>query len=94
MIVTVDEMKVHLRVEDDAEDEYIATLIKQGQAVAEDYCRSEFSEPIAEPVRLAVMLFVSFYFENRDAPDRTAYNTMRVAFQNLLYPYRDIDKMF
>ena len=33
-------------------------------------------------------------YENRDVPDSQTYNTMRTAFQNLLYPYRDPDKMF
>ena len=47
-----------------------------------------------EPVRLAVLLFVSHYYENRDNPDRAVYGTMRIAFENLLYPYRDPDKMF
>ena len=49
---------------------------------------------VPEPVRLAVLLMVSHYFENRDNPDRAVYGTMRIAFENLLYPYRDPDKMF
>ena len=51
-------------------------------------------ETAPEPVRLAVMLMVSHYYENRDNPDRAVYGTMRIAFENLLYPYRDPDKMF
>ena len=94
MILTVDEVKTHLRIEDDDEDDYLAGLIAQAQAVAEDFCRSEFEDPAPEPVRLAVMLMVSHYYENRDNPDRAVYGTMRIAFENLLYPYRDPDKMF
>ncbi len=107
MVITVDEVKTHLRIEDDDEDEYIAGLIRQAQSTAEDFCRVSF-EPVAEtdeqgiettttapePVRLAVLLMVSHYFENRDNPDRAVYGTMRIAFENLLYPYRDPDKMF
>lgn len=92
MIITVDEVKTHLRIEDDAEDSFLEGLI--AQAVAEDFCRTEFTEPAPEPVRLALMLFVSHYYENRDNPDRTIYGTMRIAFENLLYPYRDPDKFF
>ena len=73
MIVTVDEVKVHLRIQHDEEDGYIGSLIAQAQTAAEDYCRVQFSEPAPEPVRLAVLL---------------------MAFQNLLYPYRDPTKMF
>ena len=84
MIVTVDEVKNHLRIEDDDEDMYLESLIAQAQAVAEDFCRTQFSEAAPEPVRLAVLLFVSHYYENRDNPDRAVYGTMRIAFENLL----------
>ena len=94
MIISVDEVKTHLRIQYDDEDAYLESLIKQAQATAEDYCRVQFSEPAPEPVRLAILLFVSHYYENRDNPDRVMYATMRVAFENLLYPYRDLQKMF
>ena len=94
MIVTVDEVKTHLRTQHDEEDGYLESLIRQAQATAEDYCRVQFSEPAPEPVRLAILLFVSHYYENRDNPDRAMYATMRIAFENLLYPYRDPQKMF
>ena len=94
MIVTVEEVKNHLRIQHDEEDDLITGFIVQAQAVAEDYCRVQFSDPAPEPVRLAVLLMVSHYYENRDDPDRQVYVTMRVAFENLLYPYRDPAKMF
>ena len=40
MILTVDEVKTHLRIEEDDEDAYIEGLIKQAQAAAENFCRS------------------------------------------------------
>lgn len=102
MIVTVDEVKTHLRIEHDEEDDYIESLIMQAQAEAEDYCRVSFEEPDEEcvvpdppePVRLAVILMTSFYYENRDIPDMTTYKATRMAFDSLLYPYRDPEKMF
>lgn len=104
MIVTLDEVKTHLRIEHDEEDDYIEGLIRQAQAAAEDYCRVQF-EPVdeegnpietvvPEPVRLAVILMASFYYENRDIPDMTTYKATRMAFDSLLYPYRDPMKMF
>ena len=94
MAVTVDEVKAHLRIQHDEEDGFILSLIAQAQAATEDFCRVEFSEDAPEPVRLAILLFVGFYYENRDVPDHQAYATMREAFENLLYPYRDPEKMF
>ena len=94
MIVTVPEAKAHLRIESDVENNFIESLIAQAQAVAEDYCRVIFTEPAPEPVRLAVLLMVAHYYENRDTPERQIYVTLRMAFENLLYPYRDMTKMF
>ena len=94
MIVTLDEAKTHLRIQHDEEDEYLEGLIAQAQAAAEAFCRVEFGNTAPEPVRLAVLLFVGFYYENRDIPDMTTFKAMRMAFENLLYPYRDPEKMF
>ena len=94
MILTVAEVKTHLRIEDNDEDAYLGVLIAQSQAAAEDFCRVNFTDDAPGPVRLAVMLMVSHYYENRDNPDRAVYGTMRIAFENLLYPYRDPDMMF
>ena len=95
MIISLSEAKTHLRIEHDEEDEYLTGLIRQAQAAAEDYCRVTFpDEDPPEPVRLALLLFVGFYYENRDIPDMTTYKAMRMAFDALLYPYRDPKKMF
>jgi uncharacterized phage protein (predicted DNA packaging) len=94
VILTIEEVKAHLRIQHDEEDELIEGFIAQAQAVAEDYCRVQFEDTAPEPVRLAVLLMVSHYYENRDNPDRQVYMTMRIAFENLLYPYRDPAKMF
>ena len=98
MIVSVEEIKTHLRIQQDEEDEYIESLILQAQAASEDFCRTTFEyesgTEVPEPVRLAVILMASFYYENRDIPDMTTYKAMRMAFESLLYPYRDTEKMF
>ena len=94
MLVSVDEVKAHLRIDQDEEDLYLESLIRQAQAAAEDFCRAEFAEDAPQPVCLAILLFVGFYYENRDVPDHQTYATMREAFENLLYPYRDPEKMF
>lgn len=94
MIISVDQVKEHLRIQHEEEDSYIDSLIQQAQGAAEDFCRVSFEDDAPEPVRLAVMLMVSHYYENRDNPDRQVYLAMRTAFENLLYPHRDPDKMF
>ena len=103
MIVTLEEAKTHLRVQHDEEDALITGLIEQAQAAAEDFCRVTF-EPYVDdegheadapgPVKLAVFLMVGYFYEHREAEDGAGFRTMRRAFMTLLYPYRDLDRMF
>ena len=95
MIVTLEELKAHLRVLTDDEDTLLSSLLTQAQAAAEDYCRAKWTaEDAPETVRLAVLLMASHFYEYRDSSDRNAYNTMMHAFHALLYPNRAIDSMF
>ena len=94
MIVSVDELKAHLRVQDSEEDSLMESLILQAQAAANDYCRTEYDAEAPEPVRLAVLLMASHFYENRDNSDKAAFVTMQMAFHALLYPHRVIEDMF
>ena len=102
-IVTVEEMRMHMHLEiyaeateiEEQEDRYIAGLINMVQKSAEDFCGRKFAEDDApEPVRLAVMLMVSHYYEFRDNYDNPSYKAAKSAFENLLWPYRTIDVLF
>lgn len=94
MIVTVDELKAHLRIQHGEEDALLESLLRQAEAAARDFCRADFSADAPEPVRLAVMLMASHFYEYRDSSDKAAYATMLNAFHALLYPHRIIEQMF
>lgn len=94
MIVTVPELKTHLRIQHDEEDSLLESLLRQTEAVANDFCRMAFDEEVPEPVRLAVLLMASHFYEYRDSSDKAAYATMLNAFHALLYPHRVIEDMF
>ena len=94
MIVSVDELKGHLRIQHDEEDSLMESLLLQAQAVANDFCRTEYDTEAPEPVRLAVLLMASHFYENRDNSDKAAFMTMQMAFHALLYPHRTIEDMF
>ena len=94
MIVSVCQLKQHLRIQHDDEDAYLRRLIRQAQASAEDYCHVRFKRKAPMPVKLAVILMASYQYEFRDSSDRRAYMTMRLSFESLLWPYRDPDKLF
>ena len=76
------------------EDALLERLLHQAQATANDFCRTDFDADAPEPVRLAVLLMASHFYEYRDTSDRSAYLTMMNAFHALLYPYRKIEDMF
>ena len=94
MIVSVDELKGHLRIQHDEEDSLMESLLLQAQAAANDFCRTEYDTEAPEPVRLAVLLMASHFYENRDNSDKAAFMTMQMAFHALLYPHRVIEEMF
>lgn len=94
MIVSVDELKSHLRIQHDEEDSLLESLLLQAQATANDFCRTEYDTEAPEPVRLAVLLMASHFYENRDNSDKAAFMTMQMAFHALLYPHRVIEDMF
>ena len=94
MIVSVDELKTHLRIQHNEEDSLLESLLLQAQAVAENHCREAFESDAPEPVRLAVILMASYFYENRDLSDKTGYKTMYTAFQALVSPYEVPETMF
>ena len=94
MIISVDELKTHLRIQHDEEDSLMESLLLQAQAAANDFCRTEYDTEAPEPVRLAVLLMASHFYENRDNSDKAAFMTMQMAFHALLYPHRVIEDMF
>ena len=94
MTVSVAELKTHLRIQHDEEDGLLESLLKQAQAAANDFCRTDFDEDAPEPVRLAILLMAAHFYEDRDSSDKAAYATMLSAFHALLYPYRVIEEMF
>ena len=96
MIVTLAEIKAHLRILTNDEDALIASYILQAQEAASDYCGVDWedADEVPETVRLAVFLFVAHFYENRDVSDKSAYNTMMDAFHALLYPNRKPEVLF
>lgn len=94
MIVTVEDVKTHLRIEHDAEDAYLTTLLRSAQASAEDFCHTTFATTPPEPVRLAVLLHAGHFYAQRENADKLAYEAMLSAFHALLWPYRDTGKLF
>jgi hypothetical protein len=95
--VTLAELKDHLRIEHDDEDNHLSLLLSMAGAAAEDFCMRSFAEDfpgrLPESVRLAVLLHASHFYTNRENSELAAYQAMTRAFQSLLWPYRDLNKL-
>lgn len=94
MIVTVPELKAHLRIQHDEEDALLESLLLQAQAAAEEFCRVSFDGDAPQSARLAVLLMASYFYECRDGSDKPGYHVMAAAFRALLYPHRAAEQMF
>lgn len=93
-MVTLADLKAHLRIEQDEEDGYITALLAAAKTSCEDFCGKSFSDDMPEPVRLAILLMAGHFFTHRENGDRDAYEAMFDAFHALLWPYREPSLLF
>lgn len=90
--VTLDEAKLHLRVDHDVEDDYLLGLILAAETHVSMYLGDDLPEPMPAPVKAAVLLLVGDLYENRERQgDRSL--TEGTAYALLLSPYRSMAVM-
>lgn len=95
LTVSVDDFKEYMKVDYDDEDDSIADILDQAESAVEAFIYTGLSEfeSIPAAITTAVKLYAAYFFEERGA-DSSKYKSMRMAFENLLYPYRDTDALF
>ncbi|WP_443690690.1 head-tail connector protein [Pseudomonas sp.] len=87
--VTLDEAKLHLRVDQDYEDAHINGLIMAAETHVSIYLGDAFPDPMPAPIKAAVLLLVGDLYENRERQaDRTL--SENTAYLMLLAPYRSM----
>lgn len=87
--VTLDEAKLHMRVDHDAEDDHISGLILAAETHVSMYLGDALPDPMPAPIKAAVLLLVGDLYENRERQaDRTL--TEGTAYTLLLAPYRSM----
>ena len=92
-MITLEQAKLHLRVDHDAEDALIQSLIDASIAAVADYLETDVTTLTADmptPVEAAVLLQVADLYENREAQAERAYYK-NPTFERLLNPYRAIE---
>jgi hypothetical protein len=88
-MLTLQDAKEHLRVDDYCEDVLIARLIDAATASVGDYINA--TEPLDDtapaPVKAAALLLVGALYEQRESQGDRPYNK-NPTFEALLNPYR------
>lgn len=83
-MLTLDEVKQYLRLDTDAEDEYLNILILLSAEICENYTRLELPEELPESYKQAMLICIGYFFEHRDG---TKEGLPDVVY-TLLRPYR------
>lgn len=81
MIVTVDEMKNYLRVDDDADDDLIKSIIEASEKLCADVLRVE-ELPSQENTKIAVMYAAAYLYEHREEAD---HHSLTITLRSLLF---------
>lgn len=87
-LLTLDEAKLHCRIDHNDEDALLGALIATATAAVADYLNvTSVDSTAAAPVKSAALLLVGDLYANREAQgDRQFYKNP--TFENLLNPYR------
>lgn len=88
-MIALEDVKLHLRVDHDDEDDYITGLIAAATAAALDYLNVESLEAMPAPVEAAILLQVGDLYANRERQaDKQFYANQ--TYERLLNPYREM----
>lgn len=87
--VTLEEAKLHMRVDHDEEDGYIMGLVAAAETHVANFLGDRLPDPMPTPIKAAVLLLVGDLYEHRERQgDRTL--TEGTAYSMLLAPYRSM----
>lgn len=83
-MLELSEVKQYLRLDTDAEDEYLNILILLACEMCENYTRIPLPEELPESYKLAMLLCIGYFFEHRQGTK----DGIPKVFYALLLPYR------
>ena len=89
-LLTLDEAKLHCRIDHDDEDSLLGALIATATTAVADYMNmdaDDIDDTAPAPVKSAALLLVGSLYEQRESQGDRPYNK-NPAFEMLLAPYR------
>lgn len=87
-MLTLPEIKTHLRISHDFEDEYLLALADAAMTHIEAVTNRDFSAELPSNARLAALLLVGLWYENRTAATDKKLEQHDFAVSALLWPLR------
>ena len=89
-LLTLDEAKLHCRIDHNDEDALLGALIATATTAVADYMNmdaDDVDDTAPAPVKSAALLLVGSLYEQRESQGERPYNK-NPTFENLLNPYR------
>ena len=88
--VTLEEVKHHLRYDDDANDPALSLFLRGAESAVNNYITRDVAPDAGEDIKIAVLLLVGYYDTNRNIDKDTPNfgNYLPDAVRALLWPYR------
>lgn len=94
-MLTLSQVKLHLRLDHDEEDELLDHLVQVARSAVEKELKRTWSEVVeaegvagAAPVQHAALLLIGHYYEHREEAAAGAVTTIPRASKSLLFPFR------
>ncbi len=88
MLVTLEQVKLHLRYDDDSNDTYLNMLIKTAETVIKKHIDADMFNESNEALQQAALLLIGFWDNNRNAEDDKTDFYLPNSVLWLLVPYR------
>jgi len=88
--VTIEEVKHHLRYDDDASDTILVMYLKAAEAAIARYITEDIPATGTDDIKVATLMLVGYFDYNRnlDKDTPTNGNYLPAPVVSMLYPYR------
>lgn len=86
---TLDEVKHHLRYDDDSSDEILAIYLKSADLAVKNYITDDITDEMLPSLKVATLLMVGYLDDNRDGKQGEQFgNYLPACVRQILSPYR------
>lgn len=86
---TLDEVKHHLRYDDDDSDEILTIYLQSAQTAVKNYITDEISDDMLPALKVATLLMVGYLDDNRNSERGAEFgNFLPAPVRQMLAPYR------